>query len=427
LTEIANKKSTDEIINKFDYVYNQQDLRSSETITNGDPVSLLQDDLVTYDYNIVNQLLSSTSPEKTFEFDNDGNMTNGYTPEGFVFTAGYDAENRLKSIEYTDGAEVLHKTDYLYAGDNFLARQVEYENGVLNNDVRFIRDGYLTVQERDPINTVSREYLWGVNAGGGIGGLLNLREGTQDYSYLYDGKGNVAALNDGSQSVAAAYTYDPFGNLMAKTGSLNQSILFSTKPYDEKIGISYYGYRFYSPVLGKWINRDILGETGGINLYGFVRNSPITLIDSLGLFGFGVIGSSSVESGVVAAGGGISGSLSEGAFIGGPNGIQTGSFMSRGGYIGGPAYGPSLGHDNSSNVTGGAFAGAGGGVFLTNARCSAQLEGNSNVFSLNGGLLLGGSVQFGISKDGTWNISLTVGPGIGASGSQYTNETLTIY
>ena len=31
--------------------------------------------------------------------------------------------------------------------------------------------------------------------------------------------------------------------------------------------------------MGKWLNRDPLGETGGINLYGFVLNNPINLID----------------------------------------------------------------------------------------------------------------------------------------------------
>jgi len=33
----------------------------------------------------------------------------------------------------------------------------------------------------------------------------------------------------------------------------------------------------------KWINRDPIGERGGISLYGFVANSPLDLIDPLGL------------------------------------------------------------------------------------------------------------------------------------------------
>lgn len=282
LTELSNNNSSVQIINKYVYAYNQQDVRSSETITNGNPITSFQKELITYDYNKVNQLLSSTNPAKTFTYDDDGNMTQGYTPEGYVFTAVYDAENRLKSVQYTDSSGVVHKTEYLYNGDNFLAELKKYENGALTSDTRFVRDGFLPLQERDASNNVVGEYLWGQNMGGGIGGLLDLKQGGQSYSYLYDGKGNVTALIDSTQAVAATYTYDTFGNLMSKTGSLNQPFQFSTKPYDEKTGLSYYGYRFYSPALGRWINRDPLGETGGINLYGYVGGNPVNFVDPAG-------------------------------------------------------------------------------------------------------------------------------------------------
>jgi RHS repeat-associated protein len=103
------------------------------------------------------------------------------------------------------------------------------------------------------------------------------------HSYLYDGKGNVTALLDGSQAVAATYTYDPFGNLMSQMGSLSQPFKFLTKMYDEQTGLSHFGYRFYSPVLGRWITRDAIGYAGGLNLYGFVGNNPVIRIDPLGL------------------------------------------------------------------------------------------------------------------------------------------------
>ena len=43
------------------------------------------------------------------------------------------------------------------------------------------------------------------------------------------------------------------------------------------------GYRYYSPGLGRWVNRDPIGEWGGANLYGFLRNNSATLLDLLGL------------------------------------------------------------------------------------------------------------------------------------------------
>jgi RHS repeat-associated protein len=58
---------------------------------------------------------------------------------------------------------------------------------------------------------------------------------------------------------------------------------FSTKYFDNETGLGYWGYRYYSPNLGRWINRDPIEEQGGINLYLFVSNDPINEIDFLGV------------------------------------------------------------------------------------------------------------------------------------------------
>jgi RHS repeat-associated protein len=109
------------------------------------------------------------------------------------------------------------------------------------------------------------------------------KQGGQTYSYLYDGKGNVSALLDNSQAVTATYTYDTFGNLMSQTGTLSQPFKFSTKMYDKQTGLSYFGYRFYSPATGRWMTRDPIGIAGGLNLYGFVGDDPIDWVDPFGL------------------------------------------------------------------------------------------------------------------------------------------------
>ena len=86
------------------------------------------------------------------------------------------------------------------------------------------------------------------------------------------------------------------GNVITSSGSYADynPMRFSTKWFDTEqavasqtgaigeTGLYYYGYRYYSPTLGRWINRDPIGELGGLNLYGFVRNNSITGFDSLG-------------------------------------------------------------------------------------------------------------------------------------------------
>ena len=57
---------------------------------------------------------------------------------------------------------------------------------------------------------------------------------------------------------------------------------FSTKYTDQETGLNYYGYRYYNPSTGRWINRDPIEEGGGLNLYGFVVNNGINNVDQLG-------------------------------------------------------------------------------------------------------------------------------------------------
>jgi len=57
---------------------------------------------------------------------------------------------------------------------------------------------------------------------------------------------------------------------------------FSSEYHDSETGLVYYNYRYYSPELGRWLNRDPIGESGGVNLYGMVGNDVINNWDFLG-------------------------------------------------------------------------------------------------------------------------------------------------
>ncbi len=58
--------------------------------------------------------------------------------------------------------------------------------------------------------------------------------------------------------------------------------------------LSYYGLRYYSPGLGRWVNRDPIEEEGGVNLLAMTRNAPVGSVDPDGrsaiiLGGFAVV------------------------------------------------------------------------------------------------------------------------------------------
>ena len=158
---------------------------------------------------------------------------------------------------------------------------------------KFVYDGWLLVREQSASggNATSNHYVWGLDlsqsmqGAGGIGGLLATVIVGEPYFSAFDANGNVTEYTDTNGTVVAHYEYDPFGHISAQSGAMTADFAyrFSTKYTDDETGLMYYGYRFYSPNLARFLNRDPIGENGGIHLYRFVRNNPINAWDSLGL------------------------------------------------------------------------------------------------------------------------------------------------
>ncbi len=92
---------------------------------------------------------------------------------------------------------------------------------------------------------------------------------------------------NGIYDFASVESEGPFGELIRATGSKAEdfNFRFSTKYQDAETGLLYYGFRYYDAETGRWLSRDPIGESGGLNLYGMVGNNPITRWDYLGLAG----------------------------------------------------------------------------------------------------------------------------------------------
>lgn len=134
------------------------------------------------------------------------------------------------------------------------------------------------------------EYFWGADksgteqGAGGVGGLLAVSVDGVFHVPYYDSNGNVLRYVSEDGSVAAQFVYDPYGNVLEQEGAAADSlrIRFSTKYADSEVGVVSYLMRFYSPVLGRWLSRDPVGEEGGMNLYGFCGNDSIGKYDKDG-------------------------------------------------------------------------------------------------------------------------------------------------
>ncbi len=92
-------------------------------------------------------------------------------------------------------------------------------------------------------------------------------------------------MTDANENVVARYLYDPFGKLLGLWGSLANAnpYRFASKEFHQNSGLVYYLYRFYDPNLQRWLNRDPIGEVGGLNLYTMSGNNALNKVD---LFGF---------------------------------------------------------------------------------------------------------------------------------------------
>jgi RHS repeat-associated protein len=250
--------------------------------------------------NWLNELTNSGA--YTNWYDANGNMTNSY---GWQFMT-YDDENRLTVV--SDDTYHSFHTTFAYDGLGRLRKRTEHywtgfsplrvpSHWAVSNSVEYIYDGWRVIQERDGNNTPLVSYTRGndlsvsLEDAGGIGGLLARSSGysagnwTNHADYYADANGNVTSLIDSNQAVVASYRYDPFGNIISKSGTLADANVyrFSSKEVHVSSGLYYYGFRFYDPNLQRWINRDPIEEEGGINLYTFLFNDAANLLDAFGL------------------------------------------------------------------------------------------------------------------------------------------------
>ena len=238
---------------------------------------------VSYSPNNLNQYASINGTP--LSYDDDGNLLN----DGALACA-WDGENRL--VEATKSGTTAAS---LYDGMSRRVRKTVEAGGTTTASTAFLYDGWNVVAEYDVSGgtpTLVATNIWGldlsssIRGAGGVGGLLaRLQAGGVVQSYTYDGNGNVSEMLDDAGSVAAHYEYDPFGGVVARTAPPRQPARGGSARSlrTMRTGLLYYGYRFYQPLSGRWINRDPIGEAGDINLYGFNYNNSMSWIDVLGL------------------------------------------------------------------------------------------------------------------------------------------------
>jgi RHS repeat-associated protein len=124
-------------------------------------------------------------------------------------------------------------------------------------------------------------------------------------------------------------TYTPFGGVHTSTGA-RPSARFPGQWFQSESGLHQNWMRDYDPTTGRYLQADPLGLVDGASVYGYVRQSPMMLIDPRGEFA-GLPGALAGALIGMAAGSALTGCI-EGAFWGALTGAGIGFFGGGGVY-----------------------------------------------------------------------------------------------
>ena len=197
------------------------------------------------------------------------------TAGGSTTSYAYDAPGNLRQVVLPDGKLIEYTTD---GAGRRIGKRV---NGTLVQG--FLYQGSLRpIAELDPSGRVVSRFVYASGAGSPA---YMVKDGVT-YRFLTDQLGSPRLIVDASTgAVVQRIDYDEFGTITSDTHPGFQPFGFAGGLYDPDTGLTRFGARDYDSATGRWTAKDpILFEGGNTNLYGYVLNDPVNLVDPLGLY-----------------------------------------------------------------------------------------------------------------------------------------------
>ncbi|MCR9258068.1 MAG: RHS repeat-associated core domain-containing protein, partial [Alphaproteobacteria bacterium] len=216
-----------------------------------------------FDHNGLNQI-TSVSGVAARGYDARGNLTsyNGRTYQ-------YDTYNRLTSVGGTGGSMSL-------AYDP-LGRL--WQTSGASGTARYQYDGAAIIAEYNASGVMQHRWVHGPGMDEPLvrydgSGLSNKR-------WLHaDERGSIIAHTDSTGARVQTNTYDAYGNPGATNAGLFQ---YTGQVWLADAGVYHYKNRTYHAELGRFMQADPIGHSGGVNLYAYVGGDPVNFTDPWGL------------------------------------------------------------------------------------------------------------------------------------------------
>jgi RHS repeat-associated protein len=213
-------------------------------------------------------------------YDADGNLVRKLnTATGVRDTLVWNALGQLTGVQRTGGPWIT----YEYDGLGRRARRVNQGTGAV---VLYVYHRDDLVLELDGAGNRIREYTYlpGIDRPHSMRQWANGEKGAM-YYYQLQTPGHVNALLDLGGNVVNHYRYTPFGtpaNGFPVEGTPNP-LQYMARELDATTGLYYVRNRWYDPQVGRFVSEDPIGLAGGMNVYVYAKNNPLSYIDPLGL------------------------------------------------------------------------------------------------------------------------------------------------
>lgn len=195
----------------------------------------------------------------------------------------YDAMNRL--IEASNGT--VTSRFYYDAKNRCVARSYREATGAVRLQLNTYDDWNL-IEERDGNDQQTARFVHGAQTDELV--LIVNRHGA--FYPHQDLIGNVTHLTDHAGNAVESYRYGAYGavTIFDENGerrpqsTVENRFLFTGREYLPEIQLYDYRNRFYSASLGRFLQTDpIRFDAGDMNLYRYVSNNPLNLVDPTGL------------------------------------------------------------------------------------------------------------------------------------------------